>query len=306
MRIVKVIIFAALIWSGTFYSSAQAESKVLWNGAELVKGQIGLLTIKKPINLWERKNNKLVFIKILKPTEKFRVYGFDKQHQQYKVGGSLVVTNIPNRVEYKTPSKQKLELLSRNIGMENEELVNKIVITQPSIQDKDEVRQIKKRISKLPLSLLEKLRQNNVTIFLVDEPITNFPEFSHLKGVTPRGWENSGKTWDDIPGAGGERRVIIRIGQNDYKNGHGSINLELHETAHTIDHIVYNNLSLSSEFQNIWKKESGNLFGSHSYYKNYQEEYFAEAFAMFYFDKDSKQQLKTFAPLTYTIFENSN
>ncbi|WP_439645982.1 anthrax toxin lethal factor-related metalloendopeptidase [Mesobacillus boroniphilus] len=197
-------------------------------------------------------------------------------------------------------------LLKNSKILENIELVNKVVSAKPHLQNREEAIKIKKELSGLSLGLLEKLRLNHINVFIVDEPITNFPEFAHLKGIVPKGWENSGKTWDDVPGAGGERRVIIRIGYNDYVMGHGSLSLTLHETAHSIDHYIFNNLSHTEEFQKIWKREASNLFGSHPYYLNYSEEYFAETFAMFYYDETSKQKLKTFAPLTYTLFKNMN
>lgn len=304
MKSIKMLIVTVFLWQGFFSTSAFASSGVTWDGKELAKGQIGLLTIQKPINLWERKKGQLLFSRILKPGEKYRVYGYDHVFKQYRVGGSFVVTNMPDRIAYKTPSKQKLGLLMNTL--EYSELVDKIVIVDPQYKNREETLKIKKELTGLSLGLLEKLRINQINVVIVDEPITNFPEFAYLKGTIPKGWENSGKTWDDLPGAGGERRVIIRIGYEDYLTGHGAISLTLHETAHSIDHFIYTNLSQTEEFQKIWKKEVASLFGSHPYYSNYPEEYFAETFAMFYFNENSKQKLKTFAPLTYTLFENLN
>ena len=49
-------------------------------------------------------------------------------------------------------------------------------------------------------------------------------------------------TWDDVPGMGGSHTVFVKIGASDKGNGHGSVNLELHELAHSVDHIVYGDL----------------------------------------------------------------
>ncbi|MBH0173786.1 hypothetical protein IHV09_09465 [Fictibacillus sp. 23RED33] len=83
---------------------------VMWEGMELKKGQVGKVTIMKPINLWKRENGKLVEVRVLKPGEGYRVYGYDKKYGgQYAVGANHYITNIPGYVSYKTPSKAKWE-----------------------------------------------------------------------------------------------------------------------------------------------------------------------------------------------------
>ena len=82
---------------------------VIWKGAELKKGQIGLVTITKNINLWKREGNKLVFVRVLKAGEIYRVYNYDGKHGgQYAVGGGHYITNMKGYVKYETPSKAKL------------------------------------------------------------------------------------------------------------------------------------------------------------------------------------------------------
>lgn len=79
---------------------------VFWKGLQLKKGQIGLVTITKKINLWKREGDKLVFQRILNPGEVYRVYGYDSKYGgQYGVGGGLFITNINGYVKYQTPSK---------------------------------------------------------------------------------------------------------------------------------------------------------------------------------------------------------
>ncbi|MEH7126199.1 GDSL-type esterase/lipase family protein [Bacillus sp. JJ1773] len=85
---------------------------VYWDGVILKKGQIGRLSIKKPINLWKRTDEGLQFVRVLNPGEKYRVYRYDNEFGgQYSVGDGHYVTKIEGYVSYKTPSKQKLELL---------------------------------------------------------------------------------------------------------------------------------------------------------------------------------------------------
>jgi|GEM_PF-759561 len=159
------------------------------------------------------------------------------------------------------------------------------------------------RIERIPSPILQELFKKNIKIILSNTNITAVKEYEYLKGVTPRGWEDTGKTWDDIPGAGG-KPVVARIGYSDPGEAHGSVNLELHETAHAIDAYVFNNISSSEEYKAIWSKEVVNLFGNEAYFVNYSEEYFAETFAMFYLNGAENSKLKEKAPLTYEFIKN--
>ncbi|MEH7125314.1 MULTISPECIES: alpha/beta hydrolase family protein [unclassified Bacillus (in: firmicutes)] len=86
---------------------------VYWDSLLMKKGQIGKVTITKPINLWKREGDKLVFERILKPGEQYRVYRQDdKFGGQYGLGGGYYVTNMKGYVDYRTPSKAKLKELN--------------------------------------------------------------------------------------------------------------------------------------------------------------------------------------------------
>lgn len=97
---------------------APPQGKVMWGKTELKKGQIGKITILKPINLWRRdENNKLHFVRVLNPNEEYRVYGFDNLHGgQYDVGARHYITKMDGYIKYETPSKAKLEELARLHG----------------------------------------------------------------------------------------------------------------------------------------------------------------------------------------------
>lgn len=88
--------------------------KVYWDGLLLKKGQIGRISVTKPINLWKRdENNKLTFVRVLKPNEVYRVYRKDNLYSgQYGVGGGYYITNIKGYIKYETPSKAKLAQLN--------------------------------------------------------------------------------------------------------------------------------------------------------------------------------------------------
>lgn len=88
--------------------------KVYWDGIELRKGQVGKITVDKPINVWKREGKKLVFVRVLNKGEQYRVYRYDAQFGgQYGVGGGLFITNMKSHITYKTPSKAKLALLDQ-------------------------------------------------------------------------------------------------------------------------------------------------------------------------------------------------
>ncbi|MBS4190218.1 phosphodiester glycosidase family protein [Bacillus sp. FJAT-49705] len=115
---INVVVIAALIFG--LYSPAQAqasEPKVYWDGLLMVKGQVGKIKVIKPINLWKREGNKLVFTRVLKPGEQYRVYRYDNLYGgQYGLGGGYYITKMEGYVDYRTPSKKKLAELEAAYG----------------------------------------------------------------------------------------------------------------------------------------------------------------------------------------------
>ncbi|TCJ00465.1 N-acetylmuramoyl-L-alanine amidase [Cytobacillus praedii] len=85
-------------------------AKLMWGKTEFKKGQIGRVTILKPINLWtDNEEGKLEMVRILQPDDQFRVYGYrDKHGGQYDVGGGNWVTKMDGYIKYETPSKALL------------------------------------------------------------------------------------------------------------------------------------------------------------------------------------------------------
>ena len=277
-------------------SVSHAAEKVYWDGMELKKGQSGRLTVTKPINLWKRTESGLEFIRILKPGERYRVYRYDHLYGgQYGLGAGLYVTNMEGHIRYETPSRDKQML----VNVEKQYFLEKIIHTPTGNYDQDEVKRIAKRIEQLPASLLLQLWNYPVNLHLTNGPITDTEYFSYLKGETPRGWEGTNLTWEDVPGVGGTENVVIRIGYSEKGKGHNSINLELHEIAHSIDQLLKGNASSSDAFLTIWKKERDVLFRDYTYFTKHPEEYYAETFAMYFLNDESREQLKTRAPKTY-------
>lgn len=89
---------------------APVPSKPMWKGLLFKKGQIGLITILKPINLWIDVAGKLTEARTLKVGDQCRVYGYrEKYGGQYDVGGGHWVIKMDDYIQYETPSKALLE-----------------------------------------------------------------------------------------------------------------------------------------------------------------------------------------------------
>ncbi|RDU37105.1 hypothetical protein DRW41_10505 [Neobacillus piezotolerans] len=86
--------------------------KVMWKGLELKKGQLGLATIKSDTTLYKLKDNKLIFSRILKKGDVYRIYAF-KGTKLLGLGGGYYVDR-DSRVTYETPSKEKIALANCN------------------------------------------------------------------------------------------------------------------------------------------------------------------------------------------------
>ncbi|QOR66303.1 phosphodiester glycosidase family protein [Cytobacillus suaedae] len=105
---VSLLLVGLLIGTPT-NSQAIHVTGIYWDGLLMVKGQVGKIKVVKPINLWQRVGDKLVFERVLKPGEQYRVYRYDNKFGgQYGLGGGYYITNMKGFVEYKTPSKRKL------------------------------------------------------------------------------------------------------------------------------------------------------------------------------------------------------
>lgn len=197
--------------------------------------------------------------------------------------------------------KDKIKCIIAIEPLEN--IISKLIQLPGDSYDKTEADRIIERISRIYPGILKGLLDKGIHIKLINTPITYLPEYAYLKGLLPRGWENTGKTWDDVPGVSGNP-IAIRIGYSEPGKGHGAVNLELHETAHTVDGYLFNAITGTEEFKDIWRKEVTDLFGENSYFQSYCDEYFAEAFAMYYLDGDHKYELSYKAPLTFKFIEN--
>lgn len=175
--------------------------------------------------------------------------------------------------------------------------------------DFDEVQKMIDRIALLPARIIEEAVKADVRLVFTDFAITYLPEYYVLRGEVPRGWEETGRTWDDVPGAGGQL-TVSRIGYSDYGNGHSTENLEYHEFGHAIDGAILGyTINSLEEFAEIHQEEKPKLWDDsahNAYYFDYPEEYFAEVLAYYYLGGETKERLKNNAPKTYAFIEGLN
>lgn len=194
-------------------------------------------------------------------------------------------------------------ILRRTLNFPQDHVLNEIVLLPETEFSEKDAASIIASLSKIPYNQLEALKNEKVYIKLFTGKLTDHPSAGHLKGVVPKGYK-SGKTWDDVPGMGGGKMVLVKIGHSERGKGHGSVNLELHEIAHSIDRHVYGGLRNSREFLRLWREEKARLFPRNTYFWKYPEEYFAETFAMFYYNRTSRTTLKMYAPKTYQYIKD--
>jgi len=129
-------------------------------------------------------------------------------------------------------------------------------------------------LNKFPPDILKKIKDFGYRIRVGDKTVTDFSEAKHLKGLTPRGWESIGITWDDVAGCNNRSKRLIILGSGI----HGCSSLALHETAHAIDHML--KITEIPEMEYFYKKEYNELV---EYYKQDgkagMQEMFAESVA---------------------------
>ncbi|NLP49131.1 toxin [Bacillus sp. RO1] len=196
------------------------------------------------------------------------------------------------------------ELDSHLKDIANRDTLNQLIYLPPGNFSKEDAANMIRHVSNIPPHILHVLVQQNVHLYLFNGKLTDVEGFEHLHGVKPRGYSNQGSNWEDVPGIGGSKLVLAKIGHSNKGLGHGSINLELHELAHSIDRYVFGNIRYNQTFLKAWKSEVSSLFPNRNYFHTFPEEYFAETFAMYYLNDVSRFELAKHAPHTFLFYQN--
>lgn len=110
----KKWIFGAAVCFALMFSSFfphEASAKVIWDGMELKKGQIGKVTILKQTELYQLNGTEKTILKKLKPGEVYRIYQF--LPGKLGLGGGKFIDR-DNRIKYQTPSKKNTSIRGKN------------------------------------------------------------------------------------------------------------------------------------------------------------------------------------------------
>ena len=192
--------------------------------------------------------------------------------------------------------------LYRTMDLKSGEFLKNIIILPKTGYDKNAAAAIIRNLDHIPAEVLRSADNQGIKLKLFEGKLTENPSAARLKGLTPRGYTGKDVTWDSVPGVGGAQTVLVKIGSSSPGKNHGSLNLELHEFAHSLQNYVYHNSSATT-FLEIWQSEARSMFPGNEYLNNYASEYFAESFAYYYFSPDSRDTLLKRAPRTFKYLE---
>ncbi|MEO2222715.1 DUF3298 and DUF4163 domain-containing protein [Priestia megaterium] len=114
MRQFKKIITAILVFTILFsplLPHTQAEAKVMWGDQELVKGQIGRVTVLKDTSLYNIKNNKLVAAKKVSKGQVYRVYSYSGKYGGIYGVGKALYAQKSSSIKYERAPSEKIQAL---------------------------------------------------------------------------------------------------------------------------------------------------------------------------------------------------
>ena len=110
--------------------------------------------------------------------------------------------------------------------------------------NKDDLEAVAREAALLQDFVMRRFERKRIRIIACREGVTDFER--KLRGKVPRGWEGTGRTWDDVPGTylDGKKRVVIATiadGQSRKvptreSRRHGTANLTVHEALHGYDY----------------------------------------------------------------------
>lgn len=194
---------------------------------------------------------------------------------------------------------------------------NQISIVSQSIKT-NELQDFIFEYNKFPLVLRKEMIEAGIKIHLIDgtgvaqdptwyhDPKTQDEEFDARESTF------DGRNWNEVPGSGGaalsEAKIPTRLVLNKLYDDHGSVNLVLHEHAHSLDSMYQlRNISNSRAWQEIISIERVKNFAREicgSYCTENAEESFAELFAYYYACSATRNQLKSEAPEAAAFIKN--
>ncbi len=169
--------------------------------------------------------------------------------------------------------------------------------------------------SKLPLTVIQRLRERRKAMDIVTGRLSNHPALAHLRGGNVERSTN-GDGWDDLPAVGangdyrttGEHPTVLVLGR---PQGERSVNVILHEMGHSFDMYYHEarltpDYSSSAAFQEVYQSAPWNRFYEEyqrAYHRDHADEHFAEQFARYFHSDQSRERMRVVHPDTHTYFQ---
>jgi hypothetical protein len=136
----------------------------------------------------------------------------------------------------------------------NKSIAEQILTTNVILEADDKDPTVAKHLadlSKFSEKTLSMLKEAGVTWYIGNTTVTSLNHNERLKGVIPRGWRGSGKTWDDVSGGYFPNQNQVCTG----KGAGSTTSLMGHETGHAIFfHTIENDLTKRSILNKLHKK----------------------------------------------------
>lgn len=161
------------------------------------------------------------------------------------------------------------------------------------------------QFNKFPQSLMNEMLSRKAKIHLiVGQGVTDDPTW----GLSSSTFD--GRSWANVPGAGGNPRwgKPTRIVVNRLHEGHGSVNLFLHEHGHALDSTYKTDgASNSKAWKELLKKAHIKDYLSSICKKEYclvPREAFAETFARYYENEETRLELEEKTPEIAALFQS--
>jgi len=136
------------------------------------------------------------------------------------------------------------EAVGASVGQSALERAKRLVVTG-GCGKADDLLAVATEAARLPAFVLRRFEAKKIRIIACQGSVTDFE--TSLRGVTPRGWDGTGRTWDQVPGAyfPDRKRVVIatieangkRVVPTRASRLHGSASLTAHESLHGYDYV---------------------------------------------------------------------
>ncbi len=202
-----------------------------------------------------------------------------------------------------SPTSTSLEQFSAELTSNNISVIPGNTV-QPANVDK-----FLQSYRKFPQSLRTEMVGRSARISIMEgEGVKTDPSFNHAQTF-------DGRDWSKVPGSGGEvsqhHNIPTRIVINSLTHNHGSMDLVLHEHAHTLDSLYGGQgISKSGTWHNLVGADPSHLdfmkLLNGDYTAQHPEEAFAESFAYYFSCEATRKHMEEEVPQLAAFFQNLN